>query len=119
MTKIRIGNLEYREAKCLNGTGTYEEVVKWFPNEYYGKYDTMLNDGWRRTSDGSLTKGSTTIDSSCFTHPESCISIATILWNHSHDEFDVKSVGLRAFELKEDDQRDFLLVLKLIGETNA
>lgn len=119
MTRIRIGNIEYRESRFLDGTGTYEEIVRWLSNGYYGKYDMMLNDGWRKTSDGSLSRGNTTIDSSCFIHQESCISIATILWNNSHDEFDVKSVGLRAFELKENDQRDFLRVLKLIGETNA
>jgi hypothetical protein len=118
MTRIRIGNIEYRETAYLNATGTYEEIVLWSPNSYYGNKEMYLKNGFTENSDGSITKGSSTIDSSCFLNPESCISICTILWNKAHDEFDVKSVGVRAFTLSQNDRKNLMRILKLIGETN-
>ena len=119
MTKIRIGNIEYRESMHLDGTGTYEEIIRWFSNPYYNRKESMLKDGYSENPDGSVTKGSATISDSCFEYDENCVSIATILWNKTHDEFDVKSVGLRAFELNEADHKNLMRTLKLIGETNA
>jgi len=118
-TKIRIGNIEYRETRYLDGKGTYEEIVRWFPNGYYGKRESMLNDGYVENGNGSLTKENFTVDGSCFENPETCCSVATIIWNNSHDEFDVKSVGTRAFDLDETDRKNFMKTLRLIEETNA
>ena len=119
MTRIRIGNVEYRETVRLDGNGTYEEIVRWFPNRHYGKRKSMLEDGYRENPDGSVTKGQTTVGRSCFDSPESCCSIAQIVWNRAHDEFDVMSVGLRAFELDGEDKENLMRTLKMIGETNG
>jgi len=117
--RIRIGNIEYCESKRPNGTGTYEEIVLLYPNKYFGKKESMLKDGYSENTDGSLTKGNTTISASCFAVQECRCLIATIVWNKSHDEFDVNSVGTRAFKLDDTNTKNFKRTLELIEEMNA
>lgn len=91
---MRIGNIEYRKV------GDNWEIVQWYPNLYYGKESEYTYDPGSEcyTKPGSCVN----ISKSCFACPESCIVIAFVVWNKSHDEFDIRSVGTRPWHLDED-----------------
>ena len=116
MKNIKIGNIEYKEVKY--GKDRYEEIVKWYPNEYYNSQESMKKDGWIFDDDGSAHKDSFTVDGSMFKNEFNQYVIAYVEWNRAHDEFDIKSVGTRAFELDKENEKDFKTVLRLIKETN-
>ena len=48
-------------------------------------------------------------DDSCFKNPEVCYTIATIDYS---DEPNIKSIGMRAFELNEQDEKDFKRLIR-------
>ena len=116
MKNIKIGNIEYHEVKY--GKDRYEEIVKWYPNEYYNSQESMKKDGWIFDDDGSAHKDSFTVDGSMFKNEFNQYVIAYVEWNRAHDEFDIKSVGTRAFELDKENEKDFKTILRLIKETN-
>ena len=116
MKNIKIGNIEYKEVKY--GNNRYEEIVKWYPNEYYNSQESMKKDGWIFDDDGSAHKDSFTVDSSMFKNEFYQYVIAYVEWNRAHDEFNIKSVGTRAFELDKENEKDFKTILRLIEETN-
>lgn len=119
MKNIRINNVEYKTSTSLDGE-EYEEVILWYPNPRYGKEEDMKKDGWCFDEDGNAHKDNIHISSTCFKGKMNCYTVAYIEWNRAHDEYDIRSVGLRAFEFEnEDDQKDFLRVIKLIGEVNS
>lgn len=116
MKNIKIGNIEYQEVKY--GNNRYEEIIKWYPNEYYNSQESMKKNGWIFDDDGSAHKDSFTVDSSMFKNEFIQYVIAYVEWNRAHDEFNIKSVGTRAFELDKENEKDFKTVLRLIKETN-
>lgn len=116
MKNIKIGNIEYQEVKY--GNNRYEEIIKWYPNEYYNSQESMKKNGWVFDDDGSAHKDSFTVGSSMFKNEFSQYTIAYVEWNRAHDEFNIKSVGTRAFELDKENEKDFKTVLRLIKETN-
>lgn len=116
MKNIKIGNIEYHEVKY--GKDCYEEIVKWYPNEYYNSQESMKKNGWIFDDDGSAHKDLFTVDGLMFKNEFSQYTIAYVEWNRAHDEFNIKSVGTRAFELDKENEKDFKTVLRLIRETN-
>jgi len=121
MKNIRIGNIEYKGAVSLDGE-EYEEIVRWYPNSYYGSEERMKSEGWTFDENGDATSpdGFCHVHSGMFKSKELCYSIATIDWNRARDEFDVVCVGLRPFELEDeskDDYADFRTILKMIAES--
>jgi hypothetical protein len=111
MENIRIGNLEYL-AKT-------NEIVLWYPNEFYGAQKRLAKDGYRKLPDGSMSKdGVVTVNFSCFEHEFHCYTVADIEWHGDHDEFDVRSIGTRAFDLEGKDFTDFNGILRKIEEQN-
>lgn len=116
MKNIKIGNIEYQEVKY--GNNRYEEIIKWYPNKYYNSQESMKKDGWIFDDDGSAHKDSFTVDSSMFKNEFNQCVIAYVEWNRAHDEFNIKSVGTRAFELDKENEKDFKTILRLIEETN-
>lgn len=94
----RIGNVEYRTVVSFSGH-KYVEIVRWVPNSLYGKEDEF-----EKSAFGSKTKNGVVYNDNCFKNPEVCYTIATIDYS---DEPDIKSVGMRAFDLNEQDAKDF------------
>ena len=99
----RIGNIEYRTVVSLGGH-KYVEIVRWVPNSLYGKEDEF-----EKSPFGSKTKNGIVYNDICFKNPEVCYTIATIDYA---DEPDIKSVGMRAFDLDEQDEKDFKKLIR-------
>lgn len=111
MENIRFGNVEY-QAKD-------DSIVFWYPNEYYNAQKRLEKDGYEKLPDGSMSKdGVITIHFSCFEHKFHNYVVADIEWNGAHDEFDVRSIGTRAFNLDTKDFTDFKFVLREIEKQN-
>lgn len=105
MKKIKIGNIEF-DGK--------ENLMLLCPNEYYGKKDEYVKDGWAE-SDGILNKGSCHIDLKMFDEEHLCLSIGKLV-NITQDEFDIFSYGTRVLDLNETDMKDLKRILKIIQE---
>ena len=99
----RIGNIEYRTVVSFSGH-KYIEIVHWIPNSLYGKEDEF-----EKSSFDNKTKNGVVYDDSCFINPEVYYTIATIDYS---DEPDIKSVGMRAFDLEEQDEKDFKKLIR-------
>lgn len=99
----RIGNIEYRTVVSSSGH-KYVEIIHWVPNSLYGKEDEFEN-----SSFDSKTKNGVVYNDNCFKNPEVCYTIATIDYS---DEPDIKSVGMRAFDLDEQDEKDFKKLIR-------
>lgn len=102
MKRKRIGDIELR---CVDETW---QIVRWYPNPLYGKEDDFL----KIDDEYYQYKGT----DNCYVHkfgfknPENCYVIAFI--EGSEDEPDIRSVGMRAFELNEEDEKNFKQLLK-------
>lgn len=116
---MRIGNIEYRETSYFNDHyKKYEEIVLWVKNQHFQNEDELRKDGWSFDEEGNAHKDNFHISASVFKMEFVCHQIAEIIWDKNHDEFNVKSCGLRAFELDEENYRDFKQILKLIETYN-
>jgi hypothetical protein len=94
---------------------SFFEIVKWEPNQYYGKLQEYLDNGWTISFGGDfLQRNNTSISLSFFTgSPESCFMLAS--WeNMDHDEKspDLKFVGSRPMDLNEEEQSIFMQIAK-------
>jgi hypothetical protein len=96
---------------------SFFEIVKWEKNEYYGKLQEYLDNGWEISFGGEFLRkidGGRSIDLSFFTQsPETCFMLAS--WtNMDHDEKtpDLKFVGYRPFDLTEEEQAIFMRLAK-------
>ena len=95
---------------------SFFEIIKWEPNQYYGKLQEYLDNGWTVSFGGEfLQKDHTSISLSFFTKsPESCFMLAS--WeNMDHDEKspDLKFVGSRPIDLNEEEQAIFMNIVKV------
>ena len=108
---IRVENIE-----CRFSQGRYE-IVKWYPNEYYGAEEKMIEEGWERAEvNGSyygMRKDNCTVTASCFVNPESCYTIATLHYDADERCCDMTTVGTRLLQLKKKDRKAFFKVYKL------
>jgi len=94
---------------------SFFEILKWEPNEYYGKLQEYLDAGWEISFGGGfLQKNHTSISLSFFTQsPETCFMLAS--WtNMDHDEKspDLKFVGSRPMDLIVEEQMIFMKLAK-------
>ena len=109
--KIRLGNIE-----CRFSQERYE-IVKWYPNNYFGAEERMIEEGYERVEHASggfsYKKPHHTIDGSCFKNPESCYTIATLHYDEDEGCCDMKTVGPRLLELSKADRKEFFKVYKL------
>ena len=113
--KIRLGNIE-----CRFSQERYE-IVKWYPNNYFGAEERMIEEGYERVEhpngEFSFKKPHHSIHGSCFKNPESCYTIATLHYDKSEGCCDMKTVGPRLLELNKADRKEFFKVYK-IAEKN-
>ena len=108
---IRVENIE-----CRFSQGRYE-IIKWYPNTYYGAEERMIEEGYEKVEYGngewSMKKDYHSVTSSCFKNPESCYTIATLEYHKSESWCDMTTVGTRLLELKKKDRKAFFKVYKL------
>lgn len=110
--KIRINNLEFKQYTSTKTEKPLYEIVQWYPNDYYGKKEEYLEDGYKPNFEGwGLTKDKHTIDLSFFDRPELCIVIAFI--EKTKESWELRSVGERLLELTSQEQEDFFTVYRL------
>jgi hypothetical protein len=106
---LRLGNIGVRIATSLHNDNPiqYVDIVKYYPNPFYGKRDEFIEDslGEFRHKNG----GFPICPEHVFDAKESCYTIATI---ELKEDPDVCSVGLRPFELDEQDRKDFDDIIK-------
>lgn len=105
----RIGDIEFRSTRSWNGS-FYYEVVMYYPNGYYGHEDDYVFDEMRQMyhyKDNEFCF----IDPSCFKHEESCYTLARFEKN-SDDEYDIRSIGSRPFEISPKDITDYVACVK-------
>jgi len=108
--KIRIENIE-----CRFSQNQYE-FVRWYPNKYFGTKDKLIAEGYElhniHDDNFILTKGNHTIHDSCFLNPESCFTIATIVYDKKEYYTEIKSVGNRLLGLTKKERNYFFEVYK-------
>jgi hypothetical protein len=110
--KVRINNIEFRTTGRNRG-----EIIKWYPNNYYGKLEQYLNDGWEDVGPGIMSKGEDhygcTISKDCFKNKESCFVVAWVQFDESNDCCDMTTVGPRVIELDKEERDTFFEVYEL------
>lgn len=107
--RFRLGNVELRP---LDDRTHAAEILKWRPNEFYGKEGGE----YERVQGGYRLKGNPDgmlVHKSCFEYPETCCVVAFI-----NENCDVVSVGKRPWELDEDDADSFKRIIDYIYEMN-
>lgn len=108
--RIRIDNIE-----CRFSQDRYE-IVKWYPNKYYGSEESMIEEGYERiiydSGGWALQKDCFTIHASCFADPESCYTIATLQWDADEYCNELISVGSRLLDLSKKERDAFFEVYK-------
>jgi len=109
--KIRIDNIE-----CRFSQGRYE-IIKWYPNAYYGTEERMIEEGWERVEVNGeyhgMRKDNCTVTASCFVNPESAYTVATLEYHKSEGWCNMKTVGTRLLELNKKNRKAFFKVYKL------
>jgi hypothetical protein len=112
--KIRINNIE-----CRSNQDRYE-IVKWYPNTYYGAEQRLIEEGYERVeypnNRWQLKRDWHNIDMSCFINPESCYTIATLEYDDDEMCCDMTTVGPRLLELDKKERDNFFTVYKLAEE---
>jgi hypothetical protein len=106
--KIRIENIE-----CRLSQNQYE-FVKWYPNKYFGTKAQLIAEGYElivsQDDDFSLVKHNHHIHGSCFQSPESCYTIATIVYDKNERCTEIQSVGSRLLDLTKNERMYFFEV---------
>lgn len=112
MFRLRIGNIEVRE--CAGNYSKYE-VVKYSPNELYGKADEYRT----VTPLGEVVykRGMTTYSESCFKNPETCYTVSHIRLDKHEHALQVDEVLSRPFELNKEDYKSWCDVMYTIFNT--
>ena len=103
----RVNNIAFR----IESNGSLH-IVKYYPNSYYGRYDSMVEGGWEKTADGSLYYDSVFVDKSCFKNPESCYTLALLELDREEYTTNLRTVGDRVLDLNKREREDFFKVYK-------
>jgi hypothetical protein len=111
--KVRINNIEART------TDTRYEIVKHYPNTYYGTEEEMIKEGYVKTTFGdglidfALSRNHHTVHGSCFENKEFCYVIAVLDYVEDEACCDLTTIGPRVLNLDEEERRDFFDVYAL------
>lgn len=87
---------------------SYFEVLYWVENQYHGKLNEYLANGYKIIDD-FVSNGAINISIKLFDKPETCYMLAS--WNNiDHDEMtpDLEFVGNRVFELTAEEKSIFM-----------
>ena len=111
--RIRIDNIECRL------TGAQYEIVKWFPNTYYGSEARLEAEGYERIdatySGFAYRKGNHTINGSCFQNEETCYVIA-LVDDDSDEGLEIRPIGPRLLNLSKEERDIFFDIYKYIND---
>jgi hypothetical protein len=94
---IRINDIEFRHVAETRG-----EFVCWCPNEYYGKLEEYLANGWEERNGVviSNTLFITSMSKSMFDLKETCYVVAWLKYDEKEQVCDLTTVGSRLLHLK-------------------
>lgn len=109
---MRLGNIELRSNIDLTNGGEYIEIIKWEKNPYYKKPKDESTDFDNPKDHLKVTKigTNTYLSVGCTKNPETSYTVATI---DIKEEPDIRSIGMRAFELNEEDDNNFRSLIPL------
>ena len=108
--KIRINNIECREY-CYTTDTPFYEIVKWQPNDRFGKREEYLEKGWEIEGE-MVRKDNISFSESFFDTKEHCFTIAVLRLNKREPDVYLESVGSRLVELNKQERNDFFKVYK-------
>lgn len=109
-------NIRINSIQCRSCDTTYRyEIIKWFPNTYYGLKNDYLNKGYVE-EDGFVQSDNHRIQSTIFESEESCYVIAWLDYNHKEPDVDLRSVGSRLLALTKDDLDCFFDVYNIANK---
>ena len=87
-------------------------IIRYYPNEYYGKLEKFLADGWE--DKGSyISSNSASIDKKCFEGKETHYVIAFLRYDENEHTSVLKTVGDRLLDLTQSEEKDFFKVYRL------
>jgi len=94
---IRINNIQFRDIAETRG-----EFICWQPNQYYGKLEELLNNGWEERNGVviSNTPFITSMSKTLFEVKETCYVVAFLEYNKKEGVSDLTTVGNRLLGLK-------------------
>lgn len=96
----RIGNLAVGKCSYLGNEPEIPsyEIVKYYPNCHYGKKDEYeYVEGGMYKKKGAPNNW--LVHENCFTHPESCFTVAIWRWDKHEEIYQLESVGKRLNDL--------------------
>jgi hypothetical protein len=94
---IRINDIEFRYKGETRG-----EFICWYPNEYYGKLEEYLKNGWEERNGVviSNTPFTTSMSKTLFELKETCYVVAWLKYDEKEQVCDLTTVGDRMLRLK-------------------
>lgn len=114
--KVRINNIEARTSQ------NRYEIVRYFPNTYYGSEEELIKEGYVKTvfgdglMDFALSRSHHTVHGSCFADKESCCVIAVLDYDEDGGCCDLTTIGPRVLNLNEEERKAFFDVYKFAEE---
>lgn len=94
---IRINNIQFRDIAETRG-----EFICWQPNQYYGKLEELLNNGWEERNGVviSNTPFITSMSKTLFEVKETCYVVAFLEYDKKEGASNLTTVGNRLLGLK-------------------
>jgi hypothetical protein len=113
---IRINNIGAMPVGYIGNAPKVSEhecsIVRYYPNEYYGKLEEFLADGWE--DKGSyISSNSASIDKKCFEGKETHYVIAFLRHDKNTHTAVLTTVGDRLLDLNDKEEKDFFKVYRL------
>lgn len=110
---VRHGNisLELRHSCLTDPDRTDYEILHYYPNPYYKREKDFVFDKDGEWAHSKKDPAHYHVHRDCFKREQSCYVVAFLEWNSAGDEFDIRSVGSRAFRLNAKDARDLRKVI--------
>jgi hypothetical protein len=118
--KVRINNIGAEPVTYIGKAPKVAEyecsIVKYYPNNFYGKLEKYLKDGWEDKGTFLLQKDGVSIEKELFKNKENYVVIAYLKFDPSKDYCtELKSFGDRLLlYINEDEEKDFFEVYKMV-----
>jgi hypothetical protein len=113
---IRINNIGAMPIAYLGKAPKVSEhecsIIRYYPNEYYGKLEEFLADGWEDKG-SCISSNSASIDKKCFEGKETHYVIAFLRHDKNTHTAVLKTVGDRLLDLNDKEEKDFFKVYRL------
>lgn len=90
-------------------------IIRYYPNEYYGKLNEFLADGWEDKG-SSISSNSASIDKQCFEGKETHYVIAFLRYNEDEQAAILTTVNDRLLDLTQEEEKDFFKVYRLANQ---